>query len=206
MLYEVITRIPRPDLSITNGTPNACTQCHAQKSNQWAAEKVESWFGKSKRFQYGEAFYAAKNKNNAAINQLKNISNNELYPPTIRALAIQNLGNFFPNSITTDIDGYLGNANPTLRLAAAMTMQINSIEDLNKLLPLLKDETKAIRIESVRILSTLNKDLIPSEYKANYDKAYLEYFEVLRYNADFPIGKFNLANAYYNKADRNNFV
>ena len=29
-------RIPRPDLSTKNGTPNACIQCHKDTSNQWA--------------------------------------------------------------------------------------------------------------------------------------------------------------------------
>ena len=30
-------RIPRPDLSVALGTPNACTQCHAGSSAEWAA-------------------------------------------------------------------------------------------------------------------------------------------------------------------------
>ena len=33
-------RIPRPDLSVQLGTPNACTNCHAKKSPQWAADAI----------------------------------------------------------------------------------------------------------------------------------------------------------------------
>ena len=33
-------RIPRPDLTVTLGTPNACNQCHADKTAQWAADAV----------------------------------------------------------------------------------------------------------------------------------------------------------------------
>ncbi len=31
--------IPRPDLSLTMGVPNACTQCHKKKSNAWARSR-----------------------------------------------------------------------------------------------------------------------------------------------------------------------
>ena len=30
-------RIPRPDLSVAIGTPNACNQCHTERSPEWAA-------------------------------------------------------------------------------------------------------------------------------------------------------------------------
>jgi hypothetical protein len=31
-------RVPRPDLSIALSTPNACNNCHADRSAQWAAD------------------------------------------------------------------------------------------------------------------------------------------------------------------------
>ncbi len=40
-------RIPRPDLSVQLGTPNACTNCHAKKSAQWAADAIAKWTGKA---------------------------------------------------------------------------------------------------------------------------------------------------------------
>ena len=33
-------RIPRPDLSVLLGTPNACNDCHQDKSAEWAAAEV----------------------------------------------------------------------------------------------------------------------------------------------------------------------
>ena len=38
-------RIPRPDLSVKLGTPNACTNCHTDKSAQWASDSVNKWYG-----------------------------------------------------------------------------------------------------------------------------------------------------------------
>src|SRR5262249_55032024 len=37
-------RVPRPDLSVTLGTPNACNGCHANQDARWAAARVKAWF------------------------------------------------------------------------------------------------------------------------------------------------------------------
>jgi len=39
-------RIPRPDISVKLETPNACTNCHASQSGEWAAEQVRKWYGR----------------------------------------------------------------------------------------------------------------------------------------------------------------
>ena len=36
-------RIPRPDLSVMIGVPNACNQCHTGESAQWALDAVRDW-------------------------------------------------------------------------------------------------------------------------------------------------------------------
>ncbi len=42
-------RVPRPDLSVKLGVPNACTRCHADRSSVWAAKQVETWYGRPPR-------------------------------------------------------------------------------------------------------------------------------------------------------------
>ena len=42
-------RIPRPDLSVKFGTPNTCNDCHTDKSAEWAASAIESWYGRTER-------------------------------------------------------------------------------------------------------------------------------------------------------------
>ena len=37
-------RVPRPDLSLAAGTPNACTQCHANRPVSWAARWALQWY------------------------------------------------------------------------------------------------------------------------------------------------------------------
>jgi len=41
--------VPSPALSAVTGTPNACTGCHTDKGNHWAADKVAQWRTKEER-------------------------------------------------------------------------------------------------------------------------------------------------------------
>jgi predicted CXXCH cytochrome family protein len=53
-------RLPRPDLSRLLGSPNACTQCHQNRSPEWAAAAMDKWYGKTwrKRPHYGTTLHA----------------------------------------------------------------------------------------------------------------------------------------------------
>jgi hypothetical protein len=55
-------RIPRLDLSVQLGTPNACNRCHRDKPATWAAAKVREWYGHEPAGyqRYAEALQAAR--------------------------------------------------------------------------------------------------------------------------------------------------
>ncbi|NOR74613.1 MAG: hypothetical protein GQ525_05595 [Draconibacterium sp.] len=192
-------RIPRPDLSEKNGTPNACNQCHKNETNNWSKTYIEKWFGVSRPYQYGEAFSDANNGKDSADVQLEKIIDNDLYPISIRSAAFNYLSNSPENAEL--INQALQNLEPSIRLAALTQFSINSANDLTKLLPLLYDEIKAVRLEVVNMLSFLDPNLIPEKYKKIYREVLAERFEGLVYNSDFPGGKFNLANHYFVEKD-----
>jgi len=194
-------RVPRPDLSIKYDVPNACNQCHADKSNQWSENYITKWYGESRTYHFAQAFDDARSGKEETVKRLKGIIDDELYPHNIRGLSIQYLGNYFQDSLKQEVETYLGNLYPDMRLAAVRAIQITSEEDASLLYPMLIDDTKAIRTEAARVLSTLGADRIPEKHRKAYDKAIAEYEQILIYNADFPIGKFNLANFYYNRGD-----
>ncbi len=52
-------RVPRPDLTVSLGTPNACNGCHADRSARWAADTVDDWYG-ARPPHYGEALHAGR--------------------------------------------------------------------------------------------------------------------------------------------------
>ena len=191
-------RIPRPDLSDVNGTPNACNQCHKDKSNKWSSNYIVKWFGESRPFQYGEAFSAANNNKSNADKKLISIINDDLYASSIRSMAVNYLSAINSNN---DINLLLQNSDPNVRLSAISKYIIQNEEDLVPLLPLLFDEIKAVRIEIVNKLSFIDTNLIAKQYREAYNNATEERFEALLYNADFPLGKYNLANYYYQEKD-----
>ncbi len=190
-------RIPRPDLSIKNGTPNACNQCHTDKSNEWSDRYVTEWFGSQRRYHYAQAFEGAKDGKPSAAVELKEIVGNELYPPNIRNLALLDLGTYFPDSLGVVVDTYLSHLNPSFRLAAMRTLQQPNQQNIDRLLSKLTDDTKAVRVAAVQNLVQIGSENIPAKYKASYNIALEEYRQVLFFNADFPTGKINLANFYY---------
>jgi predicted CXXCH cytochrome family protein len=53
-------RVPRPDLSVSLGVPNPCTECHTGHSAQWAADALRARLGRNARGfqQFAEAFAA----------------------------------------------------------------------------------------------------------------------------------------------------
>ena len=192
-------RIPRPDLSDKLGTPNACNQCHTDKSNKWAADYIEKWFGKKRPFQYGEAFYAAVNSPNGADSLLHKIMDDTLSTNSIKAIA---LSYFSTNAKNDDfIKKNLHNPNAQIRIAAIKALIFRSAKDVEAILPLLNDSLKAVRIEAAFKLSNVDSSFIVDEFKPALKKALNERLASLKYNVDFPTGKYNLANYYYNQKD-----
>ncbi|RKD90314.1 multiheme c-type cytochrome [Mangrovibacterium diazotrophicum] len=193
-------RIPRPDLSIKNGTPNACNQCHVDQTNQWSDKYITEWFGSRRRFHYSQAFAAAKDGKTEAASELKEIAGNDLYPPNIRSLALQDLGAYYPDTMAGVVDNYLVNLDPSLRLVAMASLQQGTPENISRLIDGLTDDTKAVRTEAAANLLRIGSDQVPEKNKSSFNKALEEYKEVLLYSADFPTGKINMANFYYHQS------
>ncbi len=192
-------RIPRPDLSDKLGSPNACTQCHGDKSNAWAAEHVEKWHGKNRRTQFGEVFHAVE-EGCSSDSALWSIIDDEVYPESVRAAAIGYLDAEKPEN-RQRLRSYLHSLIPELRIAALRAYPLLDGDDVSNVLPLLRNELMVVRMEAALKLSALPSDGISAKDSASFHAALEEYADVQRYNADFPVGKFNLGNYYMIKKD-----
>ncbi len=93
-------RIPRPDLSAKLGTTNACNDCHADKSPDWAASAIEGWHGPNRKgFQnYAEAFRAAWSASADAPALLAAVASNRATPGIARASALAELAPYVSSS------------------------------------------------------------------------------------------------------------
>lgn len=140
-------KIPRPDLSDQFNTPNACTNCHTDKDNKWAAEALQSNFGAPKNLAISEQYFITLLHNRTLpLEQHLALINDSSMSDIKRASAIALL----PNStqILTDrvIAPWVKSELPLLRLATALVGQILSPEDrLKSFKALLSDEFKAVR-------------------------------------------------------------
>ena len=151
-------RIPRPDLSLKLGTPNACNQCHQHKSIQWAVEATNKWYGNalSKRPHFGAALHAGRTGALGASQQLLALSVDLDQPGIARASAVDLLRGYAAPSHLLTVDGLLKDDDPLMRAAAARYLQLADPQTALRLgYPLLTDPIRAVRLAAVRSLARL---------------------------------------------------
>jgi predicted CXXCH cytochrome family protein len=92
--------LPAPENTERHGIPNACNNCHEDRTPAWAAETIDSWFPGSrarrqKLLDRADVFSRAKAGNDPeVVERLVALAANESEPPLIRANAVGYLGSF----------------------------------------------------------------------------------------------------------------
>jgi hypothetical protein len=150
-------RIPRPDLTVKTGAPNACNKCHADRTPEWAASEIQSWDGENnKGFQnYGETLYEARNGAPGAEELLVELANDDSAPSIARATALIELAGYLsPFSIGTVQKG-LGNDDPLIRGAALDALETAPPDTKTGAFELLNDPVLAVRLKAVTILASV---------------------------------------------------
>ncbi len=197
--FDHSMRIPRPDLSIQLGTPNACINCHDDKTDQWALQNVNKWYGERKKAHYGTILAEAAEGKPGADSGLLRIINSNLYPEIIRATAIRYLSAYPSVKAQDALRKALNDPDPLLRLTAAENyLPADSATLLQALLPLLGDPIKSVRMEAASRLATYPKTAFGELQLPLFVRALEEYKQSQEYVADFPAGSYNLGN-YYSK-------
>ncbi|MBS9463490.1 tetratricopeptide repeat protein [Flagellimonas sp. 389] len=194
-------RVPRPDLSIAYNTPNACTQCHTDKDDQWAWEVFKRQFGKP-QIHFSELLAPGVMGEPGADIALTSLVNDSTQPEIARASAVKALSNYtIQNGINAFI-ALLNDESPLVRGATVDVLsEINSLEFMDYILPRLKDSKRAVRIKAFYALGTVPENQIPADYKKVYQKVKEEFFGYLKINADFPGGQARKAAFYQKKGD-----
>ncbi|MEI7982572.1 MAG: multiheme c-type cytochrome, partial [Bacteroidota bacterium] len=199
--YDHSMRIPRPDLSLRLGTPNACTRCHDDKTDQWALQYVNKWYGEKKKAHYATIFADAAEVKTGIDSGLLRIINSNLYPEIIRATAIQYLSSYPGGKAQEAVRKACNDPDPLLRHTAAENYMAADSAGLFRILsPLLDDPIKSVRMEAAYRLSTFRKEAFNEIQYRLFVNALEEYKKAQEYVADFPTGRFNLGN-YYSKTN-----
>jgi Flp pilus assembly protein TadD len=188
-------RIPRPDLSVALGTPNACNKCHTDKQPKWAADAVQKWYGRTPGgFQtFGAAFAAASRHAADARSLLLRLAGDRAQPAIVRASALSRLA-LDPTPIAIELASHaLNDPDELVRRSAVQVFALADPAVRLRYLPrMLEDPVRAVRIEAARALAALPLDRIPAQSRPAFNRALDEYLAAQRFNADRPEGHLNL--------------
>lgn len=196
-------RIPRPDLALELGSPDACTQCHSDKSKEWAADSFKQWWGGGPRnAHYGEILAAARRNEPGALDKLAALANDLERPGIVRATAVAVLGE--------------QGISPEIRQAVAVSLDDPDaavrVEALAALLPyppeqrlalagdLLKDDSRAVRAEAARVLAAAHAGFDDAQ-KTSFSTAAADFVRKQDAIADRAAGHMMLAVFYTDLGD-----
>lgn len=189
-------RVPRPDLSVALGTPNACTQCHTDKADRWAADWAQRWWGPPKptaHARMAHALAAARSARPGADLALADLARDLAQPDIVRATAAHELRRW-PHRAAQVLGGLAGDTSAEVRAAAAASLEAAPAEVQLQWLPsLLNDPSRAVRIAAARSLTALPPSRVPREHHAAWQAALREYESAQVVHADLPGARQNLA-------------
>jgi len=189
-------RIPRPDLSVKLGVPNACNRCHSDQDAQWAADRLIEWHGSPPEEDqlHAEIFADARRGNTAAVPKLERLIRERTVPAIVRATAIDELSVLGSPGSSQVIITALNDSSPMVRQAAIEALS-DSDDNIRYqyLLPLLDDPVHGVRIEAVQSVLGLPQELLTTGQRQSMARVLAEYRESLRINADRPEAQAQMA-------------
>ncbi|RIA45419.1 cytochrome c3 family protein [Dichotomicrobium thermohalophilum] len=190
-------RVPRPDLSVKIGTPNACTDCHADKGAEWAAAKVAQWFpdGRSGTPHYGETLHAGRtNTSPETRDKLLALARDTSEPAIVRATALDLLRRMVDASVLDETVPLLRDDSPLLRAAALRLFQAAPAERrLQAAAGLLDDPVRSVRLEAAKLLIGQPLGALSAAQRQAAQAVLADYQRTLFARADYPETQMQIA-------------
>ena len=194
-------RVPRPDLSVSLGVPNACNRCHTKEEEtaEWAAAKVREWYGPTRPDDPhpAPAMAAARAGKPEGEDLLLKLLRRRDTPGIVRATAISLLPQYPSRRSAEARERALTDADPLVRATAARTVAPSSPGAMRKLLvPLLSDPFRTVRTATALRLLEIPRPLLTAEERVALDAATQEYKAGQLANSDRAASHLNLGNLY----------
>jgi tetratricopeptide (TPR) repeat protein len=188
-------RVPRPDLSLKLGSPNACNACHEDKPVQWAADATRQWYGDAlaARPHFGEALHAGRTRAPGSGGALVALAADPTQPAIARATALDLLRGFPDPTHLLTIRRLLKDGDPLVRASAVRYLEVTDAETLLELgFPLVADPVLAVRTEAAQTLAPLVRLGLPAARQKSLAAALDEYRATQRATAELPESHLNL--------------
>lgn len=192
-------RIPRPDISMLTGSPNACTQCHTNQTASWALDTFYRWgielhdVNKHR----GNVFHSAEQGDFRAITELKNIILDPAQAPIIRATGISLYSQMTSRDFLPVIKSALSANSALIRTSAVNALQ-NTPATLrfDLLKDLIDDPVLTVRLAVAEQLADISCASIAQCEPEHLKKLFTEYITVQRKHLDMPAVLSELATFY----------
>ncbi len=142
--------VPRPDLSLALGAPNACTQCHDERDDEWAAAALAGWYpeGRQGQAHFAEVLDAARRGDDAETRRrLLDLAHARDAAAIVRATAASQLaGKEMGSAEIERLALLLKDPSPLVRRGAIKGLAtLASDQRYRLLLPLVADPVRSVR-------------------------------------------------------------
>jgi tetratricopeptide (TPR) repeat protein len=203
--HDHFFRVPRPDLSVKYGMPNACASCHKDKSNASLAAAVVKWYGPKRVYHFSDDLIPGSKLDSNSEVHLISLINNKAVPDIIKATAAFYLGSIPTQTSLNALLGCLNHKDAQVRYRALRSLaNFQTSAWVMAVGPLLADKVRAVRIAAADLFITIPMDQIPSQYKESFVLANKELKSYLYYQTDFSVGNVMLADYYLKLQDYSN--
>lgn len=182
-------RIPRPDLSVVMGTPNACNQCHVEQSAEWAVDALrdKGVIFRDTGTHPARAFARVHAGDSSGLATLAQLANNTATAPIWRATAMEALGRVGGREATQTMAALLYDDDPMIRASTVRSLDFVSLQQRFQLLmPLVDDSILAVRLEVASALAAVPLDQIKAEDAQRLRTLFREYTTVMTAHSDMP--------------------
>ncbi len=182
-------RVPRPDLFLATGAPNACTDCHTDRNAAWAATEIAQRFPDSDRRgpHFSQTFAAARYDPAASAENLLGIAKHDGLPGVIRASALDLLRAVADEAIAARTAPLIDDDDPLVR-AAAIAVQRGAppTDRVQRIVPAFEDPARSVRIAAAREFLDAPVARLPTRIAEAARNATGEWRASLLAKADFP--------------------
>jgi Tfp pilus assembly protein PilF len=188
-------RVPRPDLSASLGTPNACTQCHVNQPATWAIQVLAEWYphGRQTQAHYATALSAGRTGSVGAEQRLDQLILDATQPAIARASALLLLPSYATQASQAAFRAAIADPSPLVRSAVPRALPPSpSPAVVQAIARLLSDPIRAVRIGTARALAGVDPSTMTQDQRNAFDTAYRELVAAEMMDADRPEAHLNL--------------
>jgi Flp pilus assembly protein TadD len=173
-------RVPRPDISVELGTPNACNDCHTRDDEtfEWAADTVRKWYGETRGDEphWAPAIAAGRASEPEGESLLLELLSRKQTPSIVRATAVDLLSSYPSDASKTARRKALDDSDDLVRVTAVRSLAVDwAASEIEALAHRLSDPNRAVRLAAAGQLAHVPIDYLPDSHRNAFEQALIEF-------------------------------